>query len=278
MREPRPWLEEDATEIEEALLLAGRTDGPSDDAGVRLLAAIQGLSPAPGLAAHPGLEHSVESGPAMGGAGAATSAKPVALLRWAKVGLFALALGGAVVAARHLARPRGLASSATPALSGPLSPPLAVPAEPFAPPDETVSPGPHDHLATPFEEDPPRVTGAGNARATRSSPTLRAREAGPEASASPLDRTLGDEINALDRAKQALDAHRSSEVLRLLDEYHRTFPQGRLRPEAIVLRIAALVQAGKRSAADSLASQLLADDAYKPYAPRIRSLMREAKP
>jgi hypothetical protein len=77
----------------------------------------------------------------------------------------------------------------------------------------------------------------------------------------------------LDRAREALEAHRPAEVLRLLDEYRRRFPQGRLRPEAMVLRLAALVQAGRHAAADSLASQLLADEAYQTYAPRIRSLL-----
>jgi hypothetical protein len=81
----------------------------------------------------------------------------------------------------------------------------------------------------------------------------------------------------LDRAREALDAHRPSEVLRLLDQYHRRFPQGRLRPEAMVLRLAALVQAGRHAAADSLASRLLGDEAYQTYASRIRSLLGEAK-
>ena len=126
-------------------------------------------------------------------------------------------------------------------------------------------------------EEPDQVPGEGNARGRKTSLSGRAREATHEAGDSPLDRSLGYETKALDRAREALEAHRPSEVLRLLDEYHRRFPQGRLRPEAMVLRLAALVQAGRHGAADSLASQLLADEAYQTYAPRIRSLLGEAK-
>ena len=78
-------------------------------------------------------------------------------------------------------------------------------------------------------------------------------------------------------AQTALEANRPSEVLRLLDEYRRRFPQGRLRPEAVILRLAALLAAGRHQAADSLASQLLSDEAYEAYVPRIQSLLREAK-
>jgi outer membrane protein assembly factor BamD (BamD/ComL family) len=83
------------------------------------------------------------------------------------------------------------------------------------------------------------------------------------------------EISALDRARDSLEAHRFAEALRLLGEYHRQFPNGRMRPEATVLRLTALIKSGQHEAARSLANQLLADDAYQTYAPRIRSLVRE---
>ena len=46
----------------------------------------------------------------------------------------------------------------------------------------------------------------------------------------------------------------------------------------MILRLAALLPAGKHQAAEALASQLLSDDAYVAYVPRIQSLLREAKP
>jgi hypothetical protein len=48
-----------------------------------------------------------------------------------------------------------------------------------------------------------------------------------------------------------------------------------LRPEAEILRLAALVQSGRQAAAKSLAARLLADESYKAYESRIRSLQRE---
>jgi hypothetical protein len=138
----------------------------------------------------------------------------------------------------------------------------------------SVAPEILDDRPTAREAEPRLDVGDSNPRRRRASSSGRTREA----SDSPLDRSLGDETRALDRAREALEAHRSSEVLRLLDEYHHSFPQGRLRPEAMVLRLAALVQAGRHGAADSLARQLLADEAYQTYAPRIRSLLGDANP
>jgi hypothetical protein len=273
--EPRPLLDEGATEIERALLCAGRADGPRKDAASRVLAAIHGLPPAPGLPAIPNPGHGVESG--LAGADPAASLKPAALIKWAKLALVAVGVGGAVAVTYYLAQPHGVVPSATPARSMvPETVPLLVPGEARATGKTPTSPEAREGLTTAGEE-PHALPGEDNARGRRASPTGRTLEATHEGSASPLDRSLADETRALDRAREALDAHRTSEVLRLLDEYHRRFAHGRLRPEAMVLRLAALVQAGRYGAAESLASQLLAEEAYQAYAPRIRSLLRETK-
>jgi hypothetical protein len=255
MMDPRPWLEEDATKLEKALLLAGRTDGPRKGAASRLLAAIEGLPDAPLVSAAP-----------------RALVKPVAPIRWAKIALFAMGVGGAGGVTYHLARPHGVVPSAVaPASVISQTAPLAAPGEALAPAEAPVSAESRGVLAVPREAEPDLVPAEGSAAVRRVNPTGQAREA-------PREATLGDETRALDRARAALDTHRPSEVLRLLDDYHRRFPQGRLRPEALVLRLAALVQAGRRDAANSLASQLLANPAYEAYAARIRSLVGEAKP
>ena len=79
----------------------------------------------------------------------------------------------------------------------------------------------------------------------------------------------------LDLARTAMDAHDLAAAQHALDSYRRRFPQGRLEPEATVLRLAVLVQQGKRTAAQSLAVQLLASESYKAYESRIRSLLRD---
>ncbi|HEX7597698.1 MAG TPA: hypothetical protein VF518_05750 [Polyangia bacterium] len=259
--EPRPLLEGAASEIEKALLRAGRADGPRKEAAAQVLAVMQAL-PAPGL---PGLRPSVESG-----RGHTGSVETAGLVRWVKIVSVAVAIGGAAAVTYQLTRPRGVVPSAMPAIQETTSSEARAPGK--------ASPEVREDLSTAREEEPHLVAGEGNVRRRRASSSGRAREATHEAGDNPLDRSLGNETRALDRAREALDEHRPSEVLRLLDEYQRRFPQGRLRPEAMVLRLAALVQAGKHDAADSLARQLLADEAYQTYAARIRSLLGEAKP
>jgi hypothetical protein len=127
------------------------------------------------------------------------------------------------------------------------------------------------------EMEKPVPMGESPARARRSSGLGRAREAAPRPLDNAGDDSLGEETKALDRTREALEARRSSEVMRLLDDYHRKFPQGRLRPEAMVLRLAGLVQAGKNGAAETLARQLLADEIYRPYATKIESLLKDIK-
>jgi hypothetical protein len=250
--EPRPLLEDGATEIEKALLRAGRADGPRKEAGAHLLAALAALPPTGGPPVGPG--------PSPAGA----AVKSVAYARLVKVALLAVGLGGVAVVTHHLVRPAGVA-------------PPALPARPVV--SETVPvavPGaaPASAASAPAAD----VPSAGEGRGRRASHAGRVRESGRETGDSPVDRSLGNETRALDRVRESLDAHRPTEALRLLEEYQRNFPQGRLRPEAMVLRLAALVRAGRHGAADALAGQLLADEAYQTYAPRIRSLLREAKP
>jgi hypothetical protein len=74
-----------------------------------------------------------------------------------------------------------------------------------------------------------------------------------------------------------VDARKPAAAQRALDRYAQRFPKGHLKPEAAVLHLAVLVQQGERTAAKSLATQLLASEAYKAYGPRIRSLLREAE-
>jgi hypothetical protein len=90
-----------------------------------------------------------------------------------------------------------------------------------------------------------------------------------------LDASLSAEIRVLDTARAAVDARNPTAAQRALDSYAQRFPQGHLKPEAAVLRLAVLVRRGNRQAAKSLAAQLLANESYNAYEARIRSLLRE---
>lgn len=289
--EPRLWPEDGATEIEKALLRAGRAEGPRKGADLRILAMIQGSS------------QGVSS----------PTVKPVALTRWMKVGLIAVVAGGAAVVAHQLSRPHGVAPSAM--LVRPVVPEAVAPvvetAEGRSPSKAPVSPEVSGSLGAAREEAPPKISGEGcrvgsrralldaghRGKAWKPSQGSHVNDGlldqdgnspwGPKSSGeaslpvkpagSAGDDSLGNETKALDRARETLDAHRPFEALGLLDEYRRRFPQGRLRPEAVILRLAALFAAGRHQAADSLASQLLSDEDYEVYVPRIQSLLREAK-
>jgi len=62
-------------------------------------------------------------------------------------------------------------------------------------------------------------------------------------------------------------------VRELLDQYVGRFPSGELRPEALVLRIDALVRSERRQAAEALANDYLSRYPRSPHAKRIRTLM-----
>jgi hypothetical protein len=235
--EPRPWSEDGATEIEKALLRAGRADGPRPGADLRLLATLQASPPATG--------------------------KPLTLTRWAKVGLIAVVAGGAAVVAHQVSRSPGVTSP-----PGALVP--NTPSTEGAPAHGTAPPPGSSWLAQ--ETASPSATGKAQERDPRAS-----LKPSRELPVKPGALSLGDETRALDRVREALDEHAPSVALRLLDEYRRKFPQGRLRPEAMILRLAALLAADRHQAADFLARQLVSDPAYEAYLPRIQSLLREAK-
>jgi hypothetical protein len=58
----------------------------------------------------------------------------------------------------------------------------------------------------------------------------------PLAHTAPLDRSLELEVQALDRARQALAAGDARRALAALDHYRRDFPNGKLLPESVLLR------------------------------------------
>jgi outer membrane protein assembly factor BamD (BamD/ComL family) len=83
---------------------------------------------------------------------------------------------------------------------------------------------------------------------------------------------LAEEVAALDRVRR-LAAADPEQALRLLDEYDQRFPGGDLAPEALVLRIEALVRGGERARAETLARSFLSNHPRSPHAKRIRTIV-----
>jgi hypothetical protein len=81
------------------------------------------------------------------------------------------------------------------------------------------------------------------------------------------------ELTTLDSARSALDFHDPAGALSVLDRYDTSYPHGTLQPEATLLRIEALIDAGDRRAAQRTAATFLTATPDSPYAKRIHSLL-----
>jgi len=242
MMELRRLLEQGATDAERALLDSARADGPGDGAAQRTLVAVAALTAASGGPSAPG------SGPGSGIPPAAAHAVQLGAL--AKVGLVAL-FGVAALGAGVLVH-RWAGPSEMPGVRARVVQPEPTPQAPSTAAKQT---------AAVSEASPPSPRGSAGALHRQVSPT---------------EESLSAEIRILDVARAAVDAHDPAAAERALASHAERFPQGHLKPEASVLRLAVLVQQGQRESANALAAQLLASKQYEAYQYRIRSLLREA--
>jgi hypothetical protein len=85
------------------------------------------------------------------------------------------------------------------------------------------------------------------------------------------------EIAALDRARRASESGNFSTALSELDQYERAFKRGRLRPEALLLRIQTLINKGDAAGAKALGTRFLARYPKSPLSPRIQKLIGVTK-
>ncbi len=133
----------------------------------------------------------------------------------------------------------------------PRTAPISVDLPPASPPplaaDPTTAPAPARAI------EPPAIR-----------PLTPARAAGPTNSA------LRAELVALDSIRSSLARDDAAGALSLLSVYFRTFPRGRLHPEAEVLRIDALAKAGRMSAAKQQAREFLKRRPNSVLAARVR--------
>lgn len=251
--EPRRLLEQGATDVEKTLLHSACMDGPPDGVAQQMLAALQGL-------AGQGPSNAL---PRSGAPAAAGTMKAAATAWWARIGRIGriglLSMGG--LGALGVG---ALVSS----IGGERSHPIPA----------SVAPAAHDEPVAEVAEIPPAWQWPAFPSLGAPPATIPLPQSGPGSSPrrpSPSAESLSAEIRVLDLARAAMDAHDLAAAQHALDSYRRRFPQGRLEPEATVLRLAVLVQQGKRTAAQSLAVQLLTSESYKAYESRIRSLLRD---
>ena len=234
MDEPDRMLEQTGSALERALLHEGRAYLAPADLRAKTLAAL-------GLAGTASL--------ATGGALAWLSAKT-----WATKLLLTLSAASVLVgipvgyfALRH---------SPAPVLR-----PAEVPAPPTNPAATVVPPTNADTpVPAPAVTPPAGITTMSSARAS-----------GGGGSASSA---LRAELAALDAARSTLASGDSVGALSFLDAYFRTFPRGRLRPEAEVLRMDALARGGRTDDARKYAQEFLRRHPNSVLAARVQSFAK----
>lgn len=213
---------------------------------------------------------SASAGVASSGAGlvGATKAAGVAgMSLFAKIAGIAVVgvvlTAGTVVATREAPRPLPVSSAAPPAAvafpaktstDAPLAHATPAPQESAEP---TVAPSPAP-MAEPAVEPTKATKAKGSAKAAEGTDD---------------DHALRDEVALLDQARAAIASGNTAAALSALDRHKREFPRGFLSSEAEVLRVEALVKAGRTAEARAQGERLLSREPNGPQAKRVRSLL-----
>jgi hypothetical protein len=251
MSEMRRLKEETRSPFTRSLLASVEADRADSGACDRALGAL-GLGAA-GVAASTAAKAAGLGGTGAKGAGAvsiapaATKGGALLLVKWIGIGVIggAVAIGSAQYA-RHV-----VASS-----SRPLRASAPVHSDPRA-----ASPWP---IPSPPERLDPLST----------TPPQSQRLAVPPVSPHlPAVDSISSQLESLS-AIRAVGFAAPQRVLVLLDDFERRFPSSPLREEVAVLRIDALVDAGRRAEGATLASEFLAAHPASAYAQRVRSKVK----
>jgi hypothetical protein len=240
---------EDVAKLERALLRSARLDGQPVPTSVRnqiLLSAGAFGGVVGGSAAAAG------STAAIGGASSWAGA--VVLVKWLAAGAV---VGGLGIGAMHAMRP-----APSPSLL-PRTAPVA--REPSRDEPRALLP-----LASPTTESRSPASLAPPAPLPERRPAVAVRQApedGPERKT-----PLAIEVASLDRARAALASGQPTRALAVLDTYQRAFPRGTLRPEAMYVRVQALMEVGDRAAAHDLAVRFIAQYPDSPHVAQLAPL------
>jgi hypothetical protein len=252
MNEPKRWLNDGASPVMEHLLRAAGREQPSAGSLERALTSVAAASGVAGVATNAGA--------------AAVASSSGVFLKWtalacvvtlgtAGVGM-SLSSGGDAESARR--PPPARASSSTPGSS-------------FYPavPTNTATPGAPLASAASLPARPPPVSDVGT---TRSAPVAAADEVVVDVD------ELAQETQLIERARAHGAAGRATAALDALDEYESRFPVRRYAPEALYLRMKALLALGQHDAARQVATRLATSYPNSPHAVRAESVRGGEKP
>ncbi|MEZ4221077.1 MAG: hypothetical protein R3B13_09110 [Polyangiaceae bacterium] len=259
MTELVPLMHEDPDAFERELLSSARIDIPGSDGKAKLLAAL-GVGTAAVAAAQGALAATATSEVAAGataaGAGSAASGATgaavastavgkvatLSLVKWLGVGALAgtvLSTGTVMVMPGRVPTPHTVAAVARPVETAPAAGQVAAP--------KSTAPTAAVDEADVVVPQPPSSVHAAAAPAS--------------------------ELELMDDARSAVLAGDAAKALAALDARERAHGQGMLGPEAEVLRIEALMAAGRRGEAASRAQRFLLQHAQSPHARRVRTLL-----
>jgi len=258
MNEPRRLSELSADEFARDLILTARGDAPDPAAMRRTLASLGiGIGLPLGAATAQGAVVPAKAGAAV-------------IAKWLVTGV---ALGVATAGGAHVTE-RALRQRSTPEsalVAAPRARPVTAPVELHTAPGlaelaapEPVPPPPPRALA-------PLVGPRGAPPPTRSA--MAPKLASEPASAPLAPDTLEREVRAVDAARQALARGAAAEAVARLEAYEREFGVGALLPEARVLQVRALLAAGERARAATLAERIIAENPQSSHAGVVRGLL-----
>lgn len=241
MEEPQRLKDQEGSDLERALLRAGTSYRGSKEARLRTLLAL-------GLA-----------GTLSGIAGNA-SASVLAKSSWYKI--IALSAIGAAVSVPVVRNALSDESAVEPARATSIA--AAVPAKP-------ASPAPLEPAAEPQAAPEPELLPLPDqaARATALGPVDAPAERGDRAKLQPLR----SELAMLDDVRLAIAGGEVKRALGLLDGYAKSYPGGRMRVEAEVLRIDALAKSGQTERARARARAFLKRRPNSVFAARVQSYL-----
>ena len=276
---------DDATEFERTLLDAASDDAPSDHARRRTLAAMGAGAAAVTSASHAATQVAA-AGAAGGGAKGIGAVSAVALLKWVGTG----AVVGSIVAAgiatvttpglvfskravapvaevaaetaiapEHGVRGRSLATAAAEVTA-----PESAVAEPGSPPEPTRAAAPSQAARAERSAVTPPAAVVATPLAPAAAPVV------PQVSAAS---TVVAEVESLDRARAALAAGNPQAALSSLSRHDAAFPAGVLQPEAVVLRVRALIALGDRAEAARVGNRFITSHPDSAQAGRLRALI-----
>jgi hypothetical protein len=271
----KPWIDDGAPQAASRLIIAARRERPSKDSLSRTLAAVGAGAITASTTAATGATLGLVGVSSVATAKASLFAGGMSAFKWMLMGM---ALGGAVVAAVERSHESKRAALTTVRPTENVAP-LVTPSRrarsrttlPFVAPepsraDPVIAPESSSKSVTP---PPSRTT------ARLSTTPAKVPPGSPGVTHS---ERLTEEVRTIDEARTALTSGRLAQTLTLLGDYYQRYPEPRFAPEALYLRMEALLQSGRSAEARATAEQLVARYPQSPQSPRARLVLSRTIP